>query len=686
MKITIIPAWRRAAASCVTAVLCAVVLAACLTQARSVAPYSASNPVASQPRGLQKLARTAVFEVVVKKPPEDTAIVYEIPVDFSVLPYSARTDAYAPVGTAFAVSSTEAVTAFHVLNLASKSAVYDTFYLRQRGNDGDDAIYEIETITGASNEMDFVFFTVKDAAFSAYFEIERAYNTGDVVYSIGNAWGEGIVTRNGEILGTAPEEVGGRWQNIKTSAQGDPGNSGGPLVNRAGKVIGIVSYIRDTLVYSVPFQAIDRFPENQLSYSLTLDYGHLVLANRVRRTFDVTLPLPQSRSEVQRQITARYHAEYENAMRQLFAEAPAYLYGDKNTFLLDSSPDSLFPQIDFVDANDGEWKLAGFEVARYRVDQYQTLLTAEAGSFEIWRITDNGPVQSLPLQPDPEAIVEYALKKVRVERTLAGSRANETYRFRILSLGSPYEQSEYRDSLGRLWIEARFLLPFDDKVFIVFLLPTPSGYVLLTAFCPSAAAGVFAYDMKKTLDHTHIAYSATFERWDEFLRIAKWVPAFLKDVFVRWESAESTLTLQTPPLTARLNAGIFEWSARSELFLSPAWQRDEGGITYGLQKLVFDKGDGTADYAVVYRNNKPAHNWGFGAERLWQTILARGSPFDEIPTVTLNAEKVAIGAVLQAEFPREDVRWTVYMESGRPGLQTEAQIRLNALKAGIRVK
>jgi hypothetical protein len=87
------------------------------------------------PRSLQKRAFTAVFEVVVKKPSEASEIVYEEPPDFSVLPYSVRTDEYAPVGTAFAISPTEAVTAFHVLNPASKSAVYHTFYLRQRDND-----------------------------------------------------------------------------------------------------------------------------------------------------------------------------------------------------------------------------------------------------------------------------------------------------------------------------------------------------------------------------------------------------------------------------------------------------------------------------------------------------------------------------------------------------------------------
>jgi hypothetical protein len=672
---------RRAVPRKAVILIAAILLAACST--------SAQRLKTAGPHGLPKHALAAVFEVVVKKPAEDVSILYEEPPDFSVLPYSVRTDEYAPVGTAFAVSPTEAVTAFHVLNLASKSAVYNTFYLRQRNGDGaEDGIYEVENITGASNEMDFVRFTVKDKTFTDYFQIEHEFKTGDVVYSIGNAWGEGIVTRNGEILGTVPEEIAGRWRNIKTSAQGDPGNSGGPLVNRAGKAVGLASFVKDTILYSVPFSAIDRFPADQLHYSLTLDYGHLVLANRIRRTFAVTLSLPLSFAEVQQQLADRYQAEYENAMRQLFAEAPEYIYGSNNALLLDVSPDSLFPQIDFVDKNDSEWKLADFEVTPHQIDQYQTLLTAEAGSFAVWRITDRGPVRSLPLQPDPRTAVDYILKKVRIERTLAGSRANENHFYRILSFGDPYEQTEYRDNFGRLWIEARFLLPFDDNVFTAFILPTPGGHVLLTAFCPSPAAAVFAGDMRKTLDHTHIAYSATFERWDEFLRMAKWTPAFLQDVYIRWENDANTLTLQSPSLTARLNGNVFQWSSRSELFLAPAWQKESGGISYGLQKLVFDKGDGAPDYAVLYRNSKPSGSLGSGAQRFWSALLEKTSPFDEVAVTRPNTETVTIGTVLQSASPREDVRWTLYMENNRSSPQTEneTRIRFNALKAAISIK
>jgi hypothetical protein len=84
-------------------------------------------------------------------------------------------------------------------------------------------------------------------------------------------------------------------------------------------------------VYSVPFSAIDTFPANQLHYSLALDYGHLVLANRIRRTFEVTLALPLTSKEIQQSITARYRVEYESAMRQLFAEAPEYIYMEVKT-------------------------------------------------------------------------------------------------------------------------------------------------------------------------------------------------------------------------------------------------------------------------------------------------------------------------------------------------------------------
>jgi S1-C subfamily serine protease len=72
---------------------------------------------------------------------------------------------------------------------------------------------------------------------------------GQRVTAVGNAGGRGITTVSGAITGTgrsivASDESGGAERLtglLETNAGVEPGNSGGPLVNSAGKVIGMVT-------------------------------------------------------------------------------------------------------------------------------------------------------------------------------------------------------------------------------------------------------------------------------------------------------------------------------------------------------------------------------------------------------------------------------------------------------------
>jgi hypothetical protein len=63
-----------------------------------------------------RLVEEAVFEVIVQKAQDDPAI-YEKELDWDLVPYAVRTDDYYSIGTAFAISGTELITAFHVINL-----------------------------------------------------------------------------------------------------------------------------------------------------------------------------------------------------------------------------------------------------------------------------------------------------------------------------------------------------------------------------------------------------------------------------------------------------------------------------------------------------------------------------------------------------------------------------------------
>ncbi|GHU81957.1 hypothetical protein FACS189468_5510 [Spirochaetia bacterium] len=65
----------------------------------SASPFRESNGMSAE---LLKLVETSVFEVVVEKPQTDS-LVYDRELTWELVPYAARTDKYASIGTAFAI-------------------------------------------------------------------------------------------------------------------------------------------------------------------------------------------------------------------------------------------------------------------------------------------------------------------------------------------------------------------------------------------------------------------------------------------------------------------------------------------------------------------------------------------------------------------------------------------------------
>lgn len=675
----------------VPAIVCFCCAVSCLS-----APQTSSGGL---PAKTFSLVQDAVFEVVIEKPAEDSTV-YEKELDWDLIPFAIRNDKYYSIGTAFAVSKTELITAFHVINLGFESMVFDKYHIR----DSQGKVYEIDKITGGSNEKDFLIFTVKGKTFDRFFQFERNYKAGDAVLSIGNALGEGVVIRNGLILGTVPEEDSGRWNLLKSSADGNPGNSGGPLVTPDGKVVAVVTALRENILYSTPIDVVLDSAKNALPYRNKFRFGHILLSNKLNSVFETEAPLPDTYAGVRKAIRAAYEPYYSGAMTALFKEAPEYLTGANNYYLLNSSLSSTFPEVSFVDPNDSNWKLTNFERKTYNLDDDGRLLHSAVGGINFYKIKKPASVSLEKSCTSPKYIMDLILNNIRTDRTLWGNN-----RYRILSLGEPSSTGNFRDFLGRTWITAHWVLGFDDDVQIMYILPLPNGPVVITTLQNSAFLKDYEWDLHKLCDHLFSAYHANFNEWGEFLSLEKYIPDFLKDMNFKWNGSEQSFSFKNSSLSINADKNVFDWSGNSEMFLAPSWYKQNNKLEHGVRKIILYRDQRGRESVYYYRNIKPDPRLGSNAMENWNDLAAEKFPFDGKAAISVKDNNGSIGAILKTsqspsasrvlqgnvqgnlpsllarpgESSSSDVLHSLYLSMENPQNEENLSRRFDALKDGI---
>jgi S1-C subfamily serine protease len=619
------------------------------------------------------LTQTAVFEVVQVKPVIDS-VVYEKELDWSKIPYAIRNDKYFSIGTAFAISKTELITAFHVIDLGFESTILDQYFIRNK----DGEVFEVDQIVGGSNEKDFLIFTVKGKTFDSYFEFDQNSREGQQVFSVGNALGEGIVIRNGLILGTVPEEDSRRWNLLKTSADGNPGNSGGPLVRSDGKVVALVTALQDNILYSVPASVILSTSRTKLDYRLKMICGHLILANNFSYTCETSTTLPQSYQNIRDHLTAGYHKDYTDAMTKLFKEAPEYLTGPNNRWILNSTISTVFPQIDFVDPDDSEWTLSNLNNKSYNLIDDGNLVHTEIQDWNFYKLNKPKSV-SLAKSYEPRYIMDTILQTIYLDRTMGNDK------YRILSFGDPEELSSYRDFLGREWLTAQWPIEFVDQILIMYILPLPNGPAVITIRKASAAQHVYEWDIRKICDHIWAAYSGTFEGWNDFFR-TRYVPDFLKSLNYRWQEGPKVISFNTGDIAFSVNDSIFNWTNSSELFLGPSHYMMDGKINFGIRRITLHRDSRYKESISIIKRLKPDSRLPTNSQEAWNDVLLERFPFDGKPAISAKDNEGTIGGILKSPSGKDDLRYTLYLSMENPQNDDNVLRRFNSFRGGVQIR
>jgi serine protease Do len=122
----------------------------------------------------------------------------------------------------------------------------------------DGRAFDAEVVKRGQN-LDLALLRIKDAPGdlpAAPVGDSGALRVGELVYAIGHPWGRlgavtaGIVSGLGVVRGP-----GGRARYVQSDVALAPGNSGGPLLNARGEVVGINAMIFSSLALSIPSNA-----------------------------------------------------------------------------------------------------------------------------------------------------------------------------------------------------------------------------------------------------------------------------------------------------------------------------------------------------------------------------------------------------------------------------------------------
>lgn len=567
----------------------------------------------------QKAVRAATFEVVLRK--LDTELLsYEKPLPLELIPYTLRSDHYWSIGTAFAIAPNTFVSAAHVL-LATLDSQFGAPALR----DSAGHVYPIDKILKFSAHEDFVVFTVSGAPPATPLPTRRDYKIDDVVFAVGNALGEGVVVRDGLLTSETPEDQDGRWKWLRFSAAASPGNSGGPLLDATGQVIGIVraKSPNENLNYALPISRTLDAPQQA-----TFDLRYTVRLPTVRDTQVATLktqfPLPKPFAD----FAQTYHdlmlrTTREDQQRLTTSLAGKLFPKGKSAKLLATVYDSELPT--FVQQTDSDaWDaLAPSDTANQDLPNKGLISTGDTLGVQVFRLQRPASATDPTFYDDPGAFMDLLLKGLRLPR-LVGDQV-----IRITSLGHTPRKQLYEDRFGRRWQVTTWPLGYIDSELICYALPTPEGYVGMVYAVSSPQLDVAYEYLKPLADAVYVNYAGTLAQWQTFLSHRDLLPKTFQHIQIELNNKDG-VSYRSPRLTLRLPTDVVEASGGSELVLHMAYMLDHDQLNWDVGAVYLYKDPTHHTYVGLERHIKPTDDSATDLLDTWNQMRDRASAYNGI--------------------------------------------------------
>jgi hypothetical protein len=618
------------------------------------------------------------FEVVVAKPTADP-LTYEKPLPLDLLPYQFRHDRYFSIGTAFALGKGRYVTAAHVLNVGI-GGLWGAPAIR----DAAGKVHSIDKIVKFSSAEDFVVFTLADALDAKGLPVDATPTLNQAVYAVGNALGTGVVIRDGLYTSDTPEEQDGRWKWMRFSAAASPGNSGGPLLDQNGRLIGVVlmKSANENLNYALPIARVLAAPEGVARIDRRQTYQLDVFDARQTGDFKAQFALPLSFDAFSATFLKLANGYADQQLHDLLASNAATLFpagAGSDPLLYSRAYIDVFPSLIQRNA-DGHWVLSPQQPKSADLDHNGYLQMAQIGYQSVFHLRRPDDVPADRVYADPKVAMDLQLKASPFSRPVGPEKV------RITSLGEPASTSAYVDAYQRRWQVQVWPLAYMDKQLIVFSLPVPDGNVSMMRL---VTAGEHVHDsildLMALADFFYVSYGGTLAQWKDYLRQGKLLPAAFARIHLDFDYGRS-FRYRSDRFAMGYDTRLQKVEPGSELTLAFDYFRDHGKVVWDVASALVKADANESQMVRVNRRTKPAAGLDDNFRSNWRHMLHGEHPDDGVVFSDDDVsyiDRIANPPTAHAAEP--EVLYTALY--GDKGAQPQAamQQKLDLLLSGIKV-
>ncbi len=583
---------------------------------------------------LIKKINATTFEVVAAKPVDDP-LTYEKPLPLELLPFQERNDKYYSIGTAFSIGGNRFATAAHVI-MADFGGLWGPPELR----DSSGHVYAIDKIEKFSLERDFVVFSLVGPPDAAPLETNSNADLNNTVYTVGNALGTGVVVRDGLYTSNTPEEQEGRWNFMRFSAAASPGNSGGPLLDSAGKIIGIVlrKSPNENLNYALPIAEILKAPDHQAEIDTRATTKVGLFDAALITSFKGQFALPLGFADFTKAFQDRANAFADEQQKALLAKESDQLFpnGTGARRLLHSLPQlRSFPAL-FTRNSDGFWVPQGKETRNPLSNNgYIEIGFAARNLMAHWHRPDS--LSARDSYANPDALMHDLLSTGFLNRQVASEKV------RVTALGKPIDESTHTDRWQRRWQVRIWPLPYANMLVITFALPVPDGYALLAQIAPAGQRHDHVNDLKLMTDFTYLSYEGTLGQWKDFLGDSKLLPPLFNSVKIDFTPG-SRFTYASNRVSFAVTQDIQPVTPENLLTLGTSFFDDHGKAVWDVGDVRLKRTNSDNDWINIERHPKPSEDQVEAAKNIWGKVTRKEHPFDGVARTENDISKItAVG-------------------------------------------